>query len=117
MVNHVTHFEINGRDGKRLRDFYGALFGWKIDASNPMQYGLVSPEQAGIGGGISHESPAAPLVTIYVEVADLAGALQKAGSLGGRTMLEPTQVPGGPEIAMFADPEGNAIGLVRSESR
>jgi predicted enzyme related to lactoylglutathione lyase len=116
MVNHVTHFEINGRDGKRLREFYGALFGWKIDASNPMQYGLVSPDQAGIGGGISHQSPA-PMVTVYVEVADLAAALQKAVSLGGKAMLEPTQVPGGPEIAMFGDPEGNAIGLVKSESR
>jgi hypothetical protein len=116
MVNQVTHFEINGRDGKRLREFYGALFGWKIDASNPMEYGLVSPEQAGIGGGISHNSPA-PMVTVYVEVADLAEALKKAVSLGGKTLLEPTQVPNGPQIAMFGDPEGNAIGLVKSESR
>lgn len=116
MVNHVTHFEINGRDGKRLREFYGSLFGWKIDASNPMQYGIVSAEQAGIGGGISHNAPA-PMVTVYVEVTDLAQALKKAGSLGGKTLLEPTQVPGGPAIAMFGDPEGNAVGLVKSETR
>jgi predicted enzyme related to lactoylglutathione lyase len=26
--------------------------------------------------------------------------------------MEPHQVPGGPEIAMFEDPDGNAIGLL-----
>jgi uncharacterized protein len=115
MAGRVVHFEVHGRDGKRLWDFYAALFGWQIDANNPMHYGLVNAEQSGIGGGIS-QSPTAPMVTFYVEVADLAAALRRAGSLGGKTVMEPTQVPGGPEIAMFADPDGNVIGLLRGGS-
>ena len=115
MAGRVMHFEVHGRDGKRLQDFYGALFGWKVDASNPMQYGLVSAEQSGIGGGIS-ESPTAPMVTFYVEVEDLAAALRRAESLGGKTVMEPMQVPGGPRIAMFADPDGNTIGLLLAGS-
>ena len=29
--------------------------------------------------------------------------------------MEPHVVPGGPEIALFEDPQGNTIGLVRGE--
>ena len=113
--NRVVHFEITGPEGKRLQDFYASLFGWKVDASNPMGYGVVSAEQSGIGGGIC-TSAAGPKVTVYVEVADLPAALKKAESLGGKTVLEPHQVPGGPEIAMFGDPDGNVVGLIRAGS-
>jgi uncharacterized protein len=111
MPDKVMHFEIHGRDGKRLQDFYASLFEWKIDANNPMKYGMVSGEPPGIAGGIT-ESPH-PMVTFYVAVADLAAALKKAERLGGRTVMAPTTVPNGPEIAQFADPEGNVIGLVK----
>ncbi len=114
MADKVTHFEVYGRDGKRLQQFYGSLFDWSVDANNPMQYGLVSPEQSGIGGGIT--SAAGPKVTFYVEVANLAAALKKAERLGGKTVMAPMDVPGGPQIAQFADPEGNVIGLVKAGS-
>ena len=81
-----------------------------------MEYGLVSAEPGGIGGGIA-QSPTAPMVTFYVEVADPGEALEQAAALGGKTLMEPMQVPGGPLIAMFADPEGNPIGLLKAESR
>jgi len=116
MANNVVHFEVHGKDGKRLQEFYTALFGWKIDADNPMQYGIVSAESGGISGGIS-QSPTAPMVTFYVAVADLAVALKNAARLGGKTLMEPHAVPGGPTIAMFSDPEGNPIGLLKAESR
>ena len=115
MANKVVHFEVTGSDGKRLQDFYAALFDWNVDASNPMQYGVVSDAQSGIGGGIcqAHDKPT---VTFYVEVPDLAKALAKAERLGGKTAMPPMQVPGGPEIAQFTDPDGNRIGLLREGS-
>jgi predicted enzyme related to lactoylglutathione lyase len=112
MPGKVMHFEIHGRDDKRTQQFYASLFDWKIDANNPMQYGIVAAEAPGIGGGIC-KSPAAPMVTFYVAVPDLKAALAKATSLGGKTIMEPNQVPGGPEIAMFADPDGNQVGLLK----
>jgi predicted enzyme related to lactoylglutathione lyase len=33
--------------------------------------------------------------------------------LGGRTISAPMDVPNGPSIATFADPEGHVIGLVK----
>ena len=115
MASKVTHFEVHGKDGKRLQEFYASLFGWKVDANNPMQYGMVSAEKGGIGGGISQSGK--PMVTFYVEVADPAAALKRVEKLGGKTVMPPMDVPGGPRIAQFADPEGNVIGLIKAESR
>ncbi len=115
MADKVVHFEVTGSDGKRLQDFYAALFDWNVDANNPMQYGMVSGEQSGIGGGIC-QSQGRPQVTFYVEVRDLAAALSKAQKLGGKTVMLPMQVPGGPEIAQFSDPDGNVIGLLKAGS-
>jgi len=47
MTRPVVHFEIRGKDAARLQDFYRQLFGWEVNADNPLGYGFVSP---GIGG-------------------------------------------------------------------
>jgi predicted enzyme related to lactoylglutathione lyase len=119
----VVHFEVIGKDGKALHSFYSTLFGWNIDADNPMGYGMVSregntnAEGAGIGGGIMGGGPEPDYpghVTFYVEVPDVEAALQKAESLGGKRLMGPDQPPGGPTLGQFADPEGHLIGVVQS---
>ena len=32
----VVHFEVIGKDADRLQSYYSDLFGWNIDASNPI---------------------------------------------------------------------------------
>jgi predicted enzyme related to lactoylglutathione lyase len=114
MANAVTHFEIHGRDGRKSQDFYSSLFGWSIDADNPMNYGMVpAPDGEGIGGGIA-QAMGEPMVTVYVEVEDLDATLKAAESLGGKTILPPSDVLGGPRLAQFADPDGNVIGLTQA---
>ena len=116
MAHPVTHFEVLGKDGKKLQDFYSSAFGWKIDAANPMNYGVVEADGSGIGGGIGPGQDGQQHVTFYVEAADLKATLAKIEGLGGKTTMPPMEVPGGPEIALFADPEGNVIGLVKEGS-
>ena len=120
----VVHFEITGKDGPKLQGYYSELFGWQIDANNPMNYGIVqregnlSPEGFGIGGGIG----VAPdgydgHVTFYVGVPDVEAALAQAESLGGTRVMGPDEVPGmGIVLGHFKDPEGHLIGLVQSAS-
>ncbi len=43
MTRPVVFFEIRGRDGERLKEFYASLFGWKINSDNPMNFGMVEP--------------------------------------------------------------------------
>lgn len=113
MPNPVVHFEITGENGKALQGFYSQLFDWRIDANNPMDYGMVDTQSnEGIPGGIG-PSPGPNQVTFYVQVADLQATLDAVERLGGKTLMGPDEVPGGPKIAQFADPEGNVIGLIQ----
>lgn len=113
MANHVAWFEVTGKDGAKLQQFYTQAFGWKIDASNPMQYGIVDNAGQGIAGGVSGDQPG---VTFYIEVADLQKALDAAKRHGGRVVQEITEIPGMVTLAKFADPEGNVIGLMKAQS-
>jgi predicted enzyme related to lactoylglutathione lyase len=112
MAHPVTHFEVIGKDGAKLREFYSSLFGWQIDANNPMNYGMVSAAEGGIGGGVAQGD--APATRFYVQVPDPAATLREVEAKGGKTVMPAMEVPGGPTIAQFADPEGNVIGLVKS---
>lgn len=115
MANPVVWWEIMGKNGAQLQAFYKDLFGWKINADNPMNYGLVQAEPNGIGGGIAG-TDGAPGIYINIEVDDLQAYLDKAVSLGGQVITPPTVVPGMVTYAQFRDIEGNVIGLVLSES-
>ncbi len=114
MTRPVVFFEIRGKDSKRLQEFYASLFGWKID-SIMMNYGMVEPgiggPEEGVGGGISQGDT--PLLTIYVQVLDLNETLAKAEEMGGKAVMQPMDTPDGPRIAVFEDPEGNTMGLVK----
>jgi predicted enzyme related to lactoylglutathione lyase len=121
MANNVVHFEIMGKDAQSLRTFYRNAFDWTIgppmSGAGAPDYTMVQTEGAGIAGGIG----AAPQgyeghVTFYVGVPNAKAALQKIESLGGKTMMGPDQVPGGPIIGLFEDPEGHVVGVVQTES-
>jgi uncharacterized protein len=116
VANPVVHFEIAGKDGKKLHEFYSALFGWKINADNPMNYGMVDTGgDKGIPGGIFTSQDNTTVATvIYVETDNLTATLAQAESLGGKTIVPPTEVPNMVTFAQFVDPQGNVIGLVKS---
>jgi predicted enzyme related to lactoylglutathione lyase len=116
----VVHFEITGKDGEKLQSYYSELFGWEIDASNAMKYGIVSregntnEEGVGIGGGIATGPEGYPgHVTFYVQVPDVEQTLAKAESQGGTRMMGPDEVMDGLVIGLFTDPEGHVVGVMQ----
>jgi hypothetical protein len=116
----VVHFEVIGKDGKKLINYYSELFGWEIDANNPMNYGIVTREGnvnshgVGIGGGVGPAPPGyTGHVTFYVEVPDVEAALAKAESLGGKRVMGPDKVNDETELGQFLDSEGHLIGLIK----
>jgi predicted enzyme related to lactoylglutathione lyase len=117
----VVHFEVIGKDAAALQSFYTDLFGWKIDANNPMNYGIVqrdgnvSADGVGIGGGIGQGPDGhAGHVTFYIEVPDVEAALAKAESLGATRVMGPEKVMETVELGLFTDPEGHVIGVVKT---
>jgi len=115
----VVHFEVVGKDGEKLQRYYSELFGWEINADNPMKYGMVpregnvSAEGVGIGGGVGQGPDGYPgHVTFYVLVPDVEAALAKAESLGGTRIMGPEKPMDMVVIGLFNDPEGHVIGIV-----
>ncbi len=102
------------KDGKALQKFYADAFGWNIDTNNPMDYGMIEAqsEHHSIGGGIG-PSEQGNYVTVYIEVDDIAAYLAKVESLGGKTLVPATEIPNMVTFAMFSDPAGNMVGLVK----
>jgi predicted enzyme related to lactoylglutathione lyase len=111
----IVHFEFHGRDRGKLEKFYSTLFGWNVEAQDNMEYGLIRETgSGGIGGGIGKRDEG-PMVVIYMQVPDPMATIKQAEGMGGKMLMPPMEVPGGPTIAMFADPEGNPVGLVKGE--
>jgi predicted enzyme related to lactoylglutathione lyase len=111
----VTHFEINAQDAPATQKFYKDLFGWGIDTNNPQSYGMIdtNTKGTGINGGIGASQDGRSFVTFYVETDDPGSLLAKAERLGGRRVMEPMDAGQGLIYALFADPEGNVIGLAK----
>ena len=117
----VVHFEVSGKDGEKLRDYYSELFGWEIDADNEMNYGVINGDDnktadgVGIGGGVGGGPEGYDgHVTFYVEVPDVEEALSKAESLGGSRVMGPETIMGRMVLGQLTDPEGHVIGLIQS---
>jgi hypothetical protein len=123
MAQPVVHFEVAGKDPRRLREFFGELFDWRFDVPSPVakevsepdSYGfldLITTEdgtgiRGGIGGGSNFESHA----VFYVGVPDVEAALQRAEDLGGTRVMGPATSPNGLVVGHFRDPEGSLIGV------
>ena len=117
MKHPVVWFEVLGNDGPKLQRFYAELFGWQIKSDSASGYGMVeNGAKNGVPGGVGGSFQGfGPWVTFYVQSPDLAGSLETAKRLGGKVVVPPMKIPNGPEVAVFADPEGHNVGLVAAE--
>jgi predicted enzyme related to lactoylglutathione lyase len=113
MGNPVIWFEVLGKDGAVLQKFYSDAFGWELQDAG-MGYGMVTEPKEGIGGGIGQTQDGQGHVTFYVGVDDLQAALDKVESLGGKTVVPVTEMEM-VTFALFADPEGHVVGLVKNQ--
>jgi uncharacterized protein len=114
----VAWFEITSQDPDRLVAFDRKLFGRSIADGPDPTYRLVDTGagEDAIGGGIgATRGPQDPGgVTVFGEADDLRAYLDKAKTLGGTTLVPPTDLPGQfGQFAMLADPDGHPVGLWR----
>ena len=113
MGNPVIWFEIHGQDPNRLHDFYRTVFGWIIDADNPMSYGFVQTgSDRGIQGAVATGQGTRGVV-VFLEADDVQATLDRAVAAGAEVVVPVGGIPGVVELAQFRDPEGNWIGLAK----
>jgi predicted enzyme related to lactoylglutathione lyase len=115
MGHPVVHFEIGCRDRAKTEQFFGELFSWHMQAAGPASM-IDTASQQGIPGHITALGHEPQHYTIfYVEVDDVQACLDKAASLGGKTLVPPVKIPTG-TFAWFSDIDGNTIGLLKRKS-
>lgn len=111
----ISWFEINVPDAQRAQAFYGSVFAWGFDPMPGFEgYVLVRAGDRQIGAlqASTDPDPAGRHVTLYFEVPDLEGALERARTGGGTVTQERMEVPGNQWIGLVKDPFGTAVGLL-----
>lgn len=119
MGNPVVHFEFWSKEPAKMAEFYTAAFDWKIQHVPELAYWMADtdgPEgNKGVNGGIFQPEgePAGwpAKVAIYMQVDNLERALERIVAAGGQVLLARKPIAGMGAIALFADPDGRALGL------
>jgi predicted enzyme related to lactoylglutathione lyase len=108
----ITHIDIPADDLPRATAFYSALFGWDIKEPPGFEgYPMWSAPNGISGGGITARAGNLQVPRSYVEVDSIDDTLARAQQLGGRTVLEKTEISPTSWWAALEDSEGNQIGL------
>ncbi|MCJ7763517.1 VOC family protein [Candidatus Bathyarchaeota archaeon] len=124
MDHTIMHFEIPADNVEKLRKFYSALFGWKIEKiPGPVEYyGIETvsvnkkgmPERLGVNGGmIKKQNPEHKPVN-YIAVESVDEYVKKIAALGGKVIVPKMEVPGIGWWALALDPEGNQFAIMQS---
>ena len=119
MANPFVHVELNTTDVTKAKNFYGKLFGWKLEDVE-MDGGAYTMIKVGEGTGclmMPPPVPGAPSAWLaYVRVDDIGAATQKAKSLGAKVMKDVTEVKGVGSFSVIVDPTGATLALWQPKS-
>ena len=105
-------------DVKKALTFYETVFGYTRDSmdmgAQGTYYLLKKGDKMRAGVMQSTEPKAPPMWLPYVRVDDCDASTAKAGKLGGRTLLAPTDIPGVGRFAILQDTAGAALAIIKA---
>lgn len=114
MTNEVNYFEIGSADAAASKAFYEGLFGWQVgEPAMPARYSMVNGDKGGLWD--TSAMGAANWAIFYVQVEDVAQAIDRAQQLGA-TVVMPLIDNGQIEFAHLTDPLGNRFGIWRPKA-
>jgi predicted enzyme related to lactoylglutathione lyase len=111
MAGPIIHIEFASADFERASAFYGELFGWQMQQNATATY--MKGEAAGgpSAGWVRADSVQSPGPVPYLQVDDVGAVLDKVEKAGGRIIARRLPFAGGGEVGLFADPDGNVVGV------
>jgi uncharacterized protein len=114
MGDPVVQWQVITREPDQHAAFYAAAFGWKISADNPLGYRMANTGSSrGIPGGFWPAPPEAQaFVQLFIEVGDVAKAVDQVTRNGGSVLIPPQTLPSGEQMAILRDPLGMTFGIV-----
>jgi hypothetical protein len=107
----IVHIEFRSSDFGRTAAFYEQLFEWRTQQNASASYMKFDGADGPSGGWVRADLVQAPGPIPYLVVDDLAGKMADVEKAGGRVLVGSMPFAGGGEVGLFADPDGNVVGL------
>jgi predicted enzyme related to lactoylglutathione lyase len=110
-------YELTTSNRKEARQFYGKLLGWQFQDMNMGNgtYTVINVKGKSMGG-MTDIPPNAegmpPGWGGYATVDDVDAVVARVAGLGGRVLLEPTDIPTVGRFATIMDPQGATLSLI-----
>ncbi len=109
--------ELMTKDPAKAAEFYGGLFGWKIEAMDMPEgkYYVAKVGDVAVGGMASCPDGAPAMTTAwgcYVTVANVDETLKRCEAMGGKVLMPAMDVPTVGRMACIQDPQGAAISVI-----
>jgi predicted enzyme related to lactoylglutathione lyase len=98
------------------KKFYSSLLGWKTKPFDKglVDYTIIEKGSHGMGGIMKCPTPGNPAQWIpYILVADVDATVKKTKKLKGEVLMPPSDIPTVGRIAVLADPQGAAFGIIK----
>jgi predicted enzyme related to lactoylglutathione lyase len=111
MAAPIVHIEFRSSDFGRTAAFYSQLFEWQTQQNASATYMKFDGASGPSGGWVRTELVQAPGPIPYLMVDDLAAKMSEVEAAGGRILVGSMPFAGGGEVGLFADPDGNVVGL------
>jgi len=106
-----VHIEFKSSDFARTTAFYAKLFDWQTQQNASGSYMKADGADGPSGGWVRADLVQSPGPIAYLPVDDLAAKLDAVEKAGGRVLVKSMPFAGGGEVGLFADPDGNVLGL------
>ena len=122
MANPFVHIELHTDNLARAKEFYSALFDWKLK-DEPMpggegMYTMINVGEGTGGGMMTSPMPGSPPGWLaYVGVDDIEASTAKAKSLGAKVVQDVMQVGEYGRMSVLIDPTGAAFAMWQNASQ
>jgi uncharacterized protein len=107
----IVHIEFKSSDFARTSAFYAKLFDWQTQQNASASYMKADSSDGPSGGWVRADLVQSPGPIPYLPVDDLTAKLDEVEEAGGRVLVRSMPFAGGGEVGLFADPDGNVLGL------
>jgi uncharacterized protein len=107
----IVHIEFRSSDFGRTAAFYSQLFEWQTQQNASATYMKFDGVEGPSGGWVRADLVQAAGPVPYLVVDDLVTKMAEVEKAGGRVLVASMPFAGGGEVGLFADPDGNVVGL------
>ena len=111
MPAEIAHIEFKSANFARTSEFYAKLFDWQMEQNASASYMKLASSDGPSAGWFRADLVQSPGPVAYLPVDDLEAKLAQVEEAGGRILVRTLPFAGGGEIGLFADPDGNVLGL------